>query len=200
MEIDLSKLTPDIRHLDDMREVLYDQEWAKSAPDMDLYYMYRKVKQENGLNHSITITLAKLLGEEFNKTKGHTHVGDFKETYTVFKGQAIFLIQKTKGEIVEDVYAIKAGEGESIIIPPGCGHVTINPSDAVDLTTGDWASENSKNDYHLFEKLKGACYFYILQPGSGQASWIKNENYKSVPELRFKEPLKSVPQDLSFLK
>ena len=28
MEIDLSKLTPDIRHLDDMREVLYDKDFV----------------------------------------------------------------------------------------------------------------------------------------------------------------------------
>jgi hypothetical protein len=46
----------------------------------------------------------------------------------------------------------------------------------------------------------GACYYYILQPGSGQATWIKNENYKSVPELRFEQPVKSVPENLDFLK
>ncbi len=193
MEFNLENIKPDVRHLNDMREVLYDQEWAKSAPDTDLYYMYRKLKEENDLFHNITITLAKFLGKEFNKTKGHIHIGNYGETYTVISGQAIFFMQKTNEAIVEDVYAVKASAGESVIIPPHYGHVTINPSD-VDLKTGDWSSKNSKSDYSLFEKLQGACYYYTKE------GWIKNENYKNVPPLRFEEPLKSLPEDLSFLK
>jgi len=200
MEIDLTKLTPDVRHLDDMREVLYDKDFAKNSPDMDLYYMYRKVEERDGLKSSITITLAKMLGKEFNKTYGHDHNGNHAETYTVLDGEAIFLMQKTKNDVVQDVFAIKATKGQTAIIPAGYGHVTINPSSDVDLKTTDWTAVDCKNNYELIKKLEGACYFYILQPGSGQASWIKNENYKSVPELRFKEPLKSIPQDLSFLK
>ena len=200
MEIDLTKLTPDVRHLNDMREVLYDKNFAKNAADTDLYFMYRKVKQENGLVHNITVTLAKMLGSEFNKTKGHVHVGNFKEIYTVIEGRAIFLMQRGDSNKIEDVYAVKAGKGESAIIPEGYGHVTINPSATEYLKTGDWTSEGCKSDYSLFEKMQGACYYYILRPGSGQASWIKNDNYKSAPELRFEEPLKNIPQDLSFLK
>lgn len=197
MEYDLTKLIPDIRHLNDMRAVLYDQEWVKSAPDMDLYYMYRKVADTKDLNHNITITLAKFLGKEFNKTKGHIHVGKYGETYTVINGKAIFLMQKTNEESVEDVYAVKASEGESVIIPPYYGHVTINPSD-IDLKTGDWSSKNTKSDYSLFEKLQGACYYFIKED-SGGTKWVKNPNYKNVPPLRFEEPLKVLPTDLSFL-
>ena len=112
-------------------------------------------------------------------------------------------MQKTSGENVEDVCAVKAKKGESAIIPSFYGHVTINPSDE-DLKTGDWSSVATKSDYSLFQKLQGACYFYTKRPasaeGSGEGTWIKNENYKNVPELRFEEPLKSVPEDLNFLK
>ncbi|OGZ84519.1 MAG: hypothetical protein A2599_02470 [Candidatus Staskawiczbacteria bacterium RIFOXYD1_FULL_39_28] len=199
MEIDITKLTPDVRKLDDMREVLADKDFAKNSPDMDLYFMYRKAKQENGLVHNITVTTANMLGFEFNKTKGHVHIGNFKEIYTVIEGEAIFMMQKGDGEKIVDVYAVKAVKGESAIIPEGYGHITINPSKTEDLKTGDWTSEKSKSDYSLFEKLQGACYYYILRPGSGQASWIKNENYKNVPELRFEESLKSLP-NLDFLR
>ena len=193
MEINLADLNPDIRHLNDMRGVLYDRQWAESAEDTDLYYMYRKIKEENGLNHNITITLSKKLGKEFNKTKGHVHIGNYGETYTVLEGKAIFLMQKTKGEIIEDVYAVQASEGESVIIPAQYGHVTINPSD-IDLKTGDWSCKDCKSDYSLFEKLHGACYYYTIN------GWIKNENYKNIPELRFENPLKELPKDLEFLK
>ncbi len=200
MDYDLTKFTPDVRYLDDMREILYDKDFAKNSPNIKLYFMYRKVKQENGLVHNITVIPAKMLGSEFAKTKGHAHIGSYKEIYTVLEGQAIFLMQKGDGDKIEDVCGVKAKKGESAIIPEEYGHITINPSETEDLKTSDWTSGNCKSDYSLFVKLHGACYYYILQPGSGQASWIKNENYKNVPPLRFEEPLKSIPQNLNFLK
>lgn len=199
MEVNLKNLKPDIRRLSDMKEVLYDKEWTESASDFDVYYMYRAIKEENDLRYNITVIPAKLLGKEFAKTKGHMHIGNYGEVYTVLGGEAIFLMQRTKEELVEDVYVVKAKEGESAIIPSHYGHVTINPSN-IDLKTSDWSSVNCKSDYSLFEKLKGACYFYILRPDSGQAGWIKNKNYKNIPKLRFEKPLKAVPKDLSFLK
>lgn len=190
MEID--QIKPDIRRLDDIRGVLFDKEWSKTAEDSDLYYMYRNIKEEDDLKCSITVILAKSLGKEFNKTKGHVHIGNYGETYTVLEGQAIFLMQKTKDGFVDDVYAVKAKQGQSVIIPPFYGHVTINPS-SVDLKTTDWSSVNCKSDYSLFEKLQGACYYYTKD------GWIKNNNYKNVPPLRFEEALGALPVDLSFL-
>ena len=193
MEIDLTKLTPDIRHLNDMREVLADKEFAKDSPDMDLYYMYRKVAEKDGLKSSITITLAKKLGKEFNKTQGHVHDGNFAETYTVLEGEAIFLMQKTEDDVVKDVFSIKAKKGQTAVIPAGYGHVTINPS-STDLKTQDWTSLDCKNNYDLYKKLQGSCYYYTIN------GWVKNENYKNIPELRFEEALESLPEDLTFLK
>ncbi len=199
MEIDLTKLTPDIRHLDDVRGVLYNRDFAKSSPNFELYYMYRKIEEKNGLKYNITVTTPKMLGQEFMKTKGHVHIGNFKEIYIVLEGEALYLMQKGDENNIEDVYAVTAKKGQAVIIPEGYGHVTINPSN-VDLKTGDWTSIKCKSDYSLFEKLHGACYYYILQSGPEQASWIKNTNYKSVPKLRFEKPLNEVPQNLDFLK
>ena len=161
---------------------------------MDAYYMYRKLKIENDLKYNITVIRAEMLGKEFMKTKGHIHIGNFSEVYHVLEGEAIFLLQKTNNEIVEDVFAVKTKKGEAIILPGGYSHVTINPSSSVNLKTEDWSSVNCNSDYSLFEKFHGACYYYITE------GWIKNENYKNVPELRFEEPLKKIPQDLEFLK
>lgn len=193
MEIDILKLVPDIRKLSDMREVLADQDLAKNSADMDLYFMYRKVKQENDLNHNITVIPAGMLGNEFVKTAGHVHMGPQQEIYTVLEGQAIFLMQKGDENKIEDVYAVKAQKGESAVIPSFYGHVTINPGKE-DLKTGDWSSVTTKSDYSLFKKNQGACYYYTTE------GWVKNPNYKNVPELRFEESLKEIPADLSFLK
>jgi glucose-6-phosphate isomerase len=204
VEYDLTKITPDIRHLDDMRKVLYDEEFAKTAENADLYLMYRKLKHENELNYNITVTLAKMLGKEFNKTKGHVHIGNYGEIYSVIEGEAIFLMQKGDENKIEDVYAVKAKAGESAIIPGGYGHITINPLETQNLKTEDWSSDKCKSDYSMFERLQGGCYYYVKGPdsaeGFGEGIWIKNSHYKSVPELRFEESTKTFPQNLNFLK
>lgn len=206
MAFSLSQLTPDIRHLNDMREVIYDKEWLKTAPNLELYYMYRGLNEVDGLRYDITVIPAKMLGSEFVKTKGHYHIGNWQEVYTVLEGTAIYFLQKknSTGE-TEDAYFSKIEKGESIIIPAGYGHVTINSSETQELKMGNWVSEDCKSDYSDFVKLQGACYYYIKQgpasaQGSGEANWVKNENYKSVPALREEQPLKSIPKDLNFLR
>ena len=199
MEADLAKLTPDIRKLSDMREVIYDKEWLKNAPDVELYYMYRGVEEKNGLRYDITVIPAKILGNEFVKTKGHYHLADWQEVYTVLEGTAIYLMSRRSGippkagQII-DVYAVTAKKGESIIIPHGYGHVTINPSETEDLKMANWLSPDCKVDYKPYEEKQGACYYYTKQ------GWVKNENYKTVPGLRFEQPLKNIPENLDFLK
>ncbi|KKQ21536.1 MAG: hypothetical protein A3G45_03510 [Candidatus Staskawiczbacteria bacterium RIFCSPLOWO2_12_FULL_37_15] len=195
MDVDLTKLIPDIRKLSDMREVIFDRGWLKNAFDVDLYYMYRGVESKNELRYDITVIPPAFLGSEFVKTKGHYHLENWQETYTVLKGTAIFLMQKLgeDGNIF-DAYAVKTERGESIIIPPKYGHVTINPSETEELKMANWVSPDCKVDYSPYEKKQGACYCYTKQ------GWLRNENYKNVPDLRFEKPLKSLPENLDFLK
>ena len=184
---------PDIRYLDEMRGMLFDKKWAKNAPNLELYYMYRGVKEKNGLRYDITVIPAKILGKEFVKTKGHEHSKNYGEVYVVLEGQAIYLMQKCKRKEIEDAYAIRAKKGEVVVIPPGYGHITINSSKK-NLVTANWCSEKCQNKYELFEKMQGACYYYT------KLGWIKNKNYRNIPKLRFEKPLKSMPKNLNFLK
>lgn len=198
MELDLNNLTPDVRHLDEVRTVLYDQEFAKTAENVELYYMYRKIMIENGLRYDITVIPPRMFGKEFVKTKGHVHAGFYGEVYIVMEGEGFYLAQKGDENKIEDVFVVHGKKGDVILIPAGYGHVTINPANEI-LKTANWVAESDKGNFSLFEKNQGACYYY-LSTDNGQTNWIKNEHYKSVPELRFQEPLKEVPKDLSFLK
>ena len=194
-EVNLQNKKPDIRHLDDMKRVLYDQKWARTAPNLKVYFMYRGIKIKNGIKQNITIFPAIMLGREFSKTKGHEHNKKYGEVYKVIKGKAIFLLQKRKptSKVIEDVYAVKANKTEGVIVPSEYGHVTINPAKKL-LQTRDWSCENCKSDYSFFEKMQGACYYYTVN------GWIKNANYKKIPKLRFKKPLRKIPKNLGFLK
>ncbi|MBZ9577434.1 glucose-6-phosphate isomerase [Patescibacteria group bacterium] len=196
MEVDLKDKTPDIRYLHDMKDVIYDKEWLKTAPNLELYYMYRGLKKKGELRYDITVVPPQMLGEEFVRTKGNRNSKNFPELYIVLEGEAIFLMQKTKGkaiEIVEDVIAVKAKPGDSINISAEYAVVMINPSQKT-LKTANWVSEKNENIYEELGAMKGACYFYTKK------GWIKNKNYKKVPKLRFEKPRKSIPKNLDFLK
>ena len=201
MDIDLTQLTPDVRHLDEMKNVVQDKEWFKTAQNFELYKMYRKIKGENGLRYDITIIPPRMFGQEFVKTKGHIHAGFYGEVYMVLEGEGFYLAQKLAlpspgeggGDNIEDVFVVHGKKGDVIIIPAGYGHVTINPSQET-LKTANWVAESDKGNFEPFERNQGACYYYL------ESGWVKNPKYKNVPELRFEEPLKEVPQDLDFLK
>lgn len=183
---------PDIRFLYDMKEVVCDKKWLKTAPNFELYYMYRGVKTKGKLRYDITVIPPKMLGKEFVKTKGHEHSGNFSELYIVLEGKAIYLIQKFQKNKIEDVYAVKAKKGESVIIPPGYGHITIN-SGRKELKEANWLDKKCQNIYELFIKKQGGCYYYT------KSGWIKNKNYKNMSKLRFEKPLKKTPKNLDFL-
>jgi len=182
-----------IRHLNDMREVIYDREWAKSVPNSELYYGYRGTKKRGGLRYDITVIPPRMLGREFVRTKGNRNSEGCQELYTVLKGEAIFLMQKAKGALVEDVVAIRAKPRDWVIVPPDYVIITINPTKKT-LEAGNWVSEKTQNIYEDIEKMEGACYYYT------KAGWIKNKNYKKIPKLRFEKPFKSIPKSLDFLK
>lgn len=183
---------PDIRYLKQMDMTVYDKTWLKTAAlDLELYYMHRGLEHKNGLRYDITVIPARMLGQEFVKTKGH--INGCQELYIVLDGKAIFLLQKSDKKSIEDVYAVKAKKGDAVVVPLGFGHITINPYKQ-ELKVANWMLENCQNVYDLFEKMNGACYFYT------KSGWIKNKQYSKIPKLRFEEPLKSVPKNLDFLR
>ena len=194
MKTNLSDKKPAIRYLKDVRNVLCDQEWAKTASDdLELYYMYRQLSVKNGLRYDITVIPPRMLGREFVKTKGHHHAGAYGELYIVLEGEGIYLMQKGDGNKIEDVCVVKAKAGQAVVIPGNYGHVTINSS-GKELKMANWLVKEDKGNFSLFEKMQGACYY------CSKTGWIKNENYKEVPPLRFEKPLNSVPKNLEFLK
>ena len=76
------RVDPDIRKLSDMRDVVYDMDWLKTAPDMDLYFMYRdlamskndrSIMLDHHLRFDITVIPPGKLGVEFVKI-GRAHV------------------------------------------------------------------------------------------------------------------------------
>jgi len=187
------KYKPAVRMLADIKEILYDPTWASKAADVPLYYMYRdlalsaenrKLITENRLRYDITVIPPRMLGSEFVKTAGHYHPVvpgqnvTYPELYQVLEGEAHYLLQKGDGNKITDVVLVKAGRGDSVLIPPGYGHVTINPA-SVELKMADWVCRDFESDYSVYRRMKGAAYFEV----EGN-KLVANKNYGSVPEVR----------------
>ncbi len=175
---------PSVRKADEIKLVLYEE--SNIDDEEVLYYMYREVAKNEedaelirkyNLRHDITVIPPRIIGREYVKTLGHVHVPDAPEIYYVIEGKAHFLMQKVEGLKVLDVYLVEAEAGDSVVIPSGYGHVTINPTKET-LIMGNWIGREVKGDYSMFKKLRGACY-YELKEG-----FVKNKNYEEVPEIR----------------
>jgi glucose-6-phosphate isomerase len=146
------------RFLKDLRNVLYDELWAKTALNFRVYSVKRGVKFKDGLRYDQTLIYPRMLGQEFPKTKGHEHPPECAEAMKVLKGKAIFLLQRDEGPVVKDAYFIKAKSGQCVFSPSGYSHVTINPTDR-ELKIGTWVADLCPSSYQTIEKLRGACYY-----------------------------------------
>ncbi len=158
-----------------MEDVIYDKEWfSKQKRNLVLYEMRREVKKFGNIRYDITKLYGKMLGKEFNKTLGHYHPDNFPEIYEVLRGRAIYLLQKPvrlNSRKIVHALAIYAKKGEQVIIPPGYGHVTINPSSKM-LVMANLVSNRFSSIYEPYKKFNGACFFYTKR------GWVKNENYE----------------------
>jgi len=185
---------PDIRWLFDMSEVLYDQEWLKDQENMELYYMYRDLYmsradkdrlQEFDLRYDITVIPPRMLGSEYVKTAGHYHPlvpGEsvsFPEIYEVLEGEALYLLQN---QDASDVVIVKAGPGDKVLIPPGYGHITINPSNKR-LKMANFIARSFTSDYRPILDRKGGAYYYTSH------GYVRNQEYASPGNLREVAPL-----------
>lgn len=191
------EVEPEVRKLFDMKQVIYDREWLNQADNRILYLMYRDLYhkkhketiENNKLRYDITVMPPFTMGNEYVKTKGHYHTKvpgkdlSYPEIYEVMQGEAHFLLQK-KNKLngpVEDIVLYKAESGDKVIIPPNCGHVTINPGSTT-LKISNWIYDGCSNTYGEIVDRQGAAY-YELKEG-----FSKNPNYDQVPDLKIKEP------------
>lgn len=193
LDVGGQRVEPDVRMLSDMLTVVYDQEWASGVEDVPLYYMYRDLSlskndeqriREKDLRYDITVIPPRNLGVEYVKTAGHYHPSvpgtntSYTEIYEVLHGEAHYLMQD---ESATRVYYVEAKQGDKVIIPPGFGHVTINPSNK-ELKMANWVSRDFDSIYEPIEERRGAAYFETID------GWIHNTQYPDAAELEKKEP------------
>jgi glucose-6-phosphate isomerase len=76
------------------------------------------------------------------------------------------------------VRLVRAGPGDRVLVPPGFGHVTINPGSTT-LSMVNIVSTRFESDYTSYERLRGAAYFE-LEGGK----LVKNPRYPGAAGVR----------------
>lgn len=189
---------PAIRSISEMKEVLMDP--ALTEPE-ELYYMYRDVHviddqprlKKYNLRYDVTAIRPERLGREMMKTAGHYHPGDFGELYEVLEGTALCLLQKHAADwhLIEEVILVQAKAGQKIVIPPGFGHILVNPGPGA-LVTSNWVSSVFSSEYELYKKAGGAAYFLTGGELAGRIEFISNPFFKQTPRIKFCQPAKKI--------
>jgi glucose-6-phosphate isomerase len=183
----LEPVEPSVRKLEEMKDVLLDSDFEGES---ELYYMYRGVSKEedkeilkeHNLRYDLTLLKPVSLGDEFNKTYGHYHPEvpgtnfTYPEIYEVLYGEAYYILQRVDFEderqVLREFLVVVADVGDKVVIPPGYGHVTINPSLERPLLMANITADGFKSVYEPFKKARGAG-FYLTTSGE----WLENQNY-----------------------
>lgn len=195
----LPDTAPAVRKATDMKEVWLSPD---EAQDSEIYYMYRDVHlpeheeliRSSGLRYDITVILPGKVGHEFIKTAGHYHPArpgskvTYPEVYEVLFGVAHYLLQKadmSSGDIVDAVF-VEAEAGDKVVIPPGYGHITINPS-SDPLVMSNWVAADFASEYGMIKRHRGGAYFEIDET-TGASRLIPNKRHEGVAPLRGLDP------------
>ncbi len=200
---ELKSSPPAIRSIDQMREVLLDTDIQEPK---ELYYMYRDIYRlrdksilhKHKLRYDVTVIKPSCLGKEFMKTAGHYHPENFGELYEVVYGRCFCFLQQhdpADYRIIQKAILVEAIAGQKIIIPPGFGHILINPGPDY-LVTSNWVSSCFKSRYELYRQAEGAAYFVTTSEGEPKITpylginvgIMKNAHFKEIANIVFAQP------------
>ena len=187
-----------VRRLEDIRPLLADPA-VTEGPTL-LSHLYRAVRRDSDtaalerarLRYDLTVTMPGTLGVEFVKTTGHYHPRTpkgttYPEVYEVLSSRAAFLLQRVTdpehpSPAIQEVWIAICQAGEKIVIPPACGHVTVNIG-TEPLFVSDLISLGSHHLYHPFREARGAAYYLLADPSTHEGfRVVKNTRYAAVPE------------------
>ncbi|MGI8477374.1 MAG: glucose-6-phosphate isomerase family protein [Thermomicrobiales bacterium] len=191
---------PGVRRLGELRDVLRDPAVADSDPDRACYLLYRDVRDASGslalgdagLRYDLTVTLPGDYGDELPKTAGHYHgrAPDgvlFPEIYEVLHGSALFVLQRVNDAeradpAVLSLWLARCEPGDKIVIPPDCGHLTVNVG-AGPLVVSDLVATASINDYGSYRSARGAACHVLRHPSTPDGhTAAPNPRYPGAPD------------------
>ena len=185
---------PELRRLDAIRPSLRDPHCA--GPEV-VYAIVMDVGRESDradlrqrhLLFGAVAYAAGRLGDEPVRSQGHIHVASPRhgwstpELYEIWQGRACILMQETATDDPGRCFAVTAGPGEVVLVPPGWAHATISADPRVPLVFGAWCDRAYGFVYDGVRAHGGLAHFPLLTAG-GELTWTPNPRYQPRPLVR----------------
>lgn len=178
---------PEYRSLDSIRRSLHDP--ACTGPDpvyaivMDVgKQKHRKELERRGLLFGVVTYASGRLGREPVRSQGHVHrVASHSgwappELYEIWEGQAVIYMQESASNDPGRCFAVTAGPGDVVVVPPGWAHATLSVDPTSPLTFGAWCDRDYGFEYAQV-RAHGGLAWYALLGDDGRLEWRQNSRY-----------------------
>lgn len=160
----------ELRRLDDIRPSLRDPSCVGPDP---VYAIAMDVGTEDrradllsrNLLFGVVTYAAGQLGEEPVRSQGHIHAispscgRSTAELYEIWAGRAVILMQETATDDPGRCFAVAAGPGQVVVVPPGWAHATISADPRQPLTFGAWCVRDYGFEYRDVRAHGGLAWF-----------------------------------------
>jgi glucose-6-phosphate isomerase len=179
--------TPEVRTLDAIRPSLRDpdcdgpREVYAIAMDVGRPADHADLRGRNLLFGVVTYAAGRL-GDEPVRSQGHVHMPSPRhgwstpEVYEIWRGRAVILMQERDTDDPGRCFAVEAGPGEVVVVPPGWAHATISADPTQPLTFGAWCDRDYGFIYDGVRAHGGLAWFPLLD-GRGALRFEPNARY-----------------------
>jgi glucose-6-phosphate isomerase, archaeal len=179
---------PEFRRLDDIRRSLRDPQCDGPDP---VYSIVMDVGREEDrpelmrrmLLFGVVAYASGRLGDEPVRSQGHIHAiaphcgWSTPELFEIWEGRAIVYVQQFAGDDPGKCFAVAAGPGDQVVVPPGWAHCVINADPQRRMVFGAWCDRQYGFVYDQVRAHHGLAWFPVLT-GNG-IQWEANPHYRS---------------------
>lgn len=188
---------PEQRRLDAIRPSLRDPACAGPDPvygicmDVGELRCREDLRRRNLLFGAVAYAAGRL-GDEPVRSQGHVHAVSTScgrstaELYEIWCGRAVILMQESDGDDPGRCFAVEAGPGEVVVVPPGWAHATISADPHQPLAFGAWCVRDYGFDYRGVRAHAGLAWFPRL--AGDTLAWDANPRYSARRDLVRKRP------------
>ena len=188
--------TVEMRRLDDIRASLRDPQCTGPDPVYGIAMDVCKAGDLAELDRrfllfGVVAYASGQLGEEPVRSQGHIHAiaphcgWSTPELFEVWQGRAIIYAQEFAADDPGRCFAIKAGPGDQVVVPPGWAHCVINASTTEPLVFGALCERQYGFVYNGVRAHGGLAWFPLVH--NGLIEWEANPRY-STSELKVRGP------------
>jgi glucose-6-phosphate isomerase len=180
---------PEFRRLDNIRPSLRDPSCEGPDPVYSIVMdvgrrEHRDELARRMLLFGVVVYAAGQLGEEPVRSQGHIHAvaphcgWSTPELFEIWEGRAIIYAQESADDDPGRCFAIMAGPGDKVVVPPGWAHAVINADPESHMMFGAWCDRQYGFVYDAIRAHHGLAWFPILD-GQQRIHWEPNPSYHS---------------------